>query len=474
MLALAVLYFAAVQVNSGPEIGATMIIGRMRFFSLKNVLLMAALVCSWAAIVPVARGQAGDCVWSNEFGDFSYEDNTGAVVTDGKGVYAIGTVSDGSGNWDWLLTAVNSSNGATLWQSQFGVTNRLEDANAMALSGRRLFVAGYEDNGVDSAADWLTCAYDTRSGVLLWTNRFANTNGFNVPFAMCTDGSRVYSVGQANNGFAVRSCNAVSGATLWQDIVTPIVGPDWGTAIATDGGNVYAAGETYEGGLHYDWLVRAYKGRNGKLMWQDKFNSAGLQEDAIGVTAAGGKLYAVGLTEDATTNVDWLVKAYDANSGSVIWTDRVDKAGGFDEATLVAMQGSLVCVAGISDVGGTNNPDDYHWLVRAYNAKTGAVLWEDSSRSVGGLAPPKNIALVGSNLCVAGSVDDSMTGSDWLLRVYDTKTGGLAWENQYDRGTYWDDERGMAAGPKGVYMFGLTTDGQSYITDWMVRGYQLK
>src|SRR5262249_2027195 len=152
-------------------------------------------------------------------------------------------------------------------------TNRLEDANAITVSGRRVFVVGYEDNGAGSACDWITCAYDTRTGVAMWTNRFPNASWFNVPYAVSFAQNRVYSVGQANSNFAVRACNAINGATLWQDSVPATTGPDNATAVAAFGDRVFASGSTYEGGLHYDWLVRAYNGRSGRLLWQDKFNT---------------------------------------------------------------------------------------------------------------------------------------------------------------------------------------------------------
>ncbi|HTS17041.1 MAG TPA: hypothetical protein VMP11_05660 [Verrucomicrobiae bacterium] len=450
-----------------------MLLKRLRF-SLVNTFLITPLAYAWLALGPSSWGQAGGLAWTNEFGDFSYEDNTGAIAADGTAVYAVGTVSDGSGNWDWLLTALSNTNGATLWQSQFGTTNRLEDANAMMVWGRRLFVVGYEDNGLDSASDWITCAYDTRTGVMLWTNRFANTNGFDVPFAVAVADTRVYSVGQASSGFAVEACDARTGALLWRDSVPVVTGPDQATAVATLGGKVFASGCIYAGGLHYDWLVRAYNGRSGRLLWQDRFNIAGLLDQPVAIAAGDGTLYAVGTVDDASTNGDWLVKAYDATNGRLIWQDRVDKAGGFDEATTVAVRGNLVCVAGISDVGGQGAPADYHWLVRAYDGKNGSLLWEDSSRSAGGLTAPKSIALSGTNLCVAGSVYDLQNGSDWLLRVYGATNGDLQWENQYDRSGFWDDERGMAVDPQSVYMFGLTTDAQTTIVDWMVRSYRLK
>ncbi len=437
-----------------------------------NVPLIGALACGWLALATAVFGQAGSLIWTNEFGDYAYDENTGAILANSRTVFVVGSVVDASWNYDWLVRALDSKTGAMLWQSQFGNSNQLEDANAIAIRGSRLFVVGYQDNAAYSASDWITCAYDTRSGVCLWTNRFANTNWFNAPVAVCVEGPRVFAVGEATSNFTVRACNANNGALLWQDTVPTVVGPDWATGIVAYRDAVYASGFTYDGGLHYDWLVRAYNGRTGRLLWQDKSNSAGLDDGPSAIAAGAEKVYAVGVVEDAQTNSDWLVKAYNAEDGHVVWQDRVDKGGGYDQASAVLVQGDRVYVAGISDVGGLGNPDDYHWLVRAYNGKNGSLLWEDSSRSIGGLQAPNSIGLSGTNLCVSGSTYQN--GSDWLLRVYSARKGTLMWENEYDRSGYWDDECGMAVGSHSVYMLGMTTDAQTTLTDWMVRTYQLK
>ena len=444
-------------------------------FKWSRTSLIGAVACGWLALASAGFGQAGSVMWTNEFGDYAYDENTGAIVANAKTVFAVGSVVDASWNYDWLVEAVDSGSGAVVWQSQFGVSNLLEDANAMATCGTRVFVTGYEDNETDSASDWITCAYDTRSGATLWTNQFANSDGFNVPYTMAVDGSRVYVGGQAGLDFAVQAYNGRNGALLWQDSVPAVVGPDGAMVVAAYRGNVYAAGYNYSGGLEYGWLVRAYDGRRGRVLWQDKFNTAGLDDMPTAVAVGNGKVYVVGSIEDAHTNTDWLVKAYDASNGHVVWQDRVDKSGGIDEASAVVVQGGSVYVAGISDVGGQGNPDDFHWLVRAYNGANGSLLWEDSARSVGGLTPPKSIALSGpTSLCVAGSVYTTQTGSDWLLRVYNAGTGALSWENQYDRSGFEDDVYGMATGPRSVCMFGLTTDAQTTLTDWMLRAYRMK
>jgi len=70
---------------------------------------------------------------------------------------------------------------------------------------------------------------------------------------------------------------------------------------------------------------------------------------------------------------DFLVRTYDANTGTLLWTDLVDVAGGDDAARAVALDDARVFVAGVGvDGSGTGL-----LILRAYIANTGTLAWEN-------------------------------------------------------------------------------------------------
>src|SRR5262245_46774382 len=73
----------------------------------------------------------------------------------------------------------------------------------------------------------------------------------------------------------------------------------------------------------------------GQLLWQDVFDRAGGQDVARAVAAGHGRVVVVGDTQNSAGNGDFLVRSYDASTGTLLWKDIVDVAGGDDVATAV-------------------------------------------------------------------------------------------------------------------------------------------
>ncbi len=261
-----------------------------------------------------------------------------------------------------------------------------------------------------------------------------------------------------------------------------------GDAIATGDGAVFVAGAAGD-----DFLVRAYSVEDGRLLWADVFDKAGGRDDALGVTQAGGKVFAVGGADIPATflgiplirayeretgrllwqhevadvqgvfdsavvhgrtviavggNSAWLVQAYDAETGSVQWADRFG-VGTSNRAIGVAEHGKRIFVVGRArPPGGTQN-----WFVRAYDATSGGVLWEDHSPAgISGQA--QSVGVQGNRVIVAGNVITRTTtppflNTDWRIRTYDAATGALLWEDVVDKGG-----PGFPEGPYAVTVLG--------------------
>lgn len=110
-----------------------------------------------------------------------------------------------------------------------------------------------------------------------------------------------------------------------------------------------------------------------RLLWQDIVDVSDFDQ-AFDVDAVGNRVFAAGFVGFPLGSLDFrdfLIRAYDAQDGTLLWQDRVNK-GSSDYAAAVLAEGRRVFVSGA--VGPSCCPD---WLVRAYDADRGRLLWED-------------------------------------------------------------------------------------------------
>ena len=166
----------------------------------------------------------------------------------------------------------------------------------------------------------------------------------------------------------------------------------------------------------------------GDLFWEDQFDKAGGDDTAQAITANGTQVFVAGLDRPAVSGPsDFLVRAYDALTGDLLWEDQVDK-GGLDEALAITANGPRVFAAGKG--GGVGSTTSF--LVRAYDARTGKLLWEDQlNRPMLGNRV-ESITTQGPRVFAAGLVQDADGTSHFLVRAYDARTGKLLWEDQVD------------------------------------------
>jgi len=283
-------------------------------------------------------------------------------------------VSPTSGT-DWLVRAYSLKTGTFLWEDRFDAVGSSDAASNIALKGRTVFVGGNTRNAVSptSGSDWLTRAYDIKTGRQLWET--------------------LLDAGSGNRG------GAVSGRVLIQ--------------CGWSGG---------PGGS--EWLVQAYDAKTGAPLWQDRRGGSFGGCDAI--AAKGRAVYVVGITGDvvdAFSGDDWFIRAYDAKTGDTLWEDAIDGGNGDDDgAQALVVKGRAVYVGGYvtNFVSPTSDED---WLVRAYGAKTGQVLWDDAVDK-GEDDEVRALVLAGRSLVVGGhgrNIASPTSHLDWVLRALSLK-----------------------------------------------------
>ena len=298
-----------------------------------------------------------------------------------------------------------------------GATRRtLHLRQAPEVSAGRRAAAGI---AILAAAVWLFSGGVAWSGQerLLWENQFdAGDFDFAAQDAVAVEGNRVFVAGGATGAtvsdidFFVRAFDARHGTPLWEDRFDLAAGDDSALGITTGEGLVFASGSTTTDAGILVPLIRAYDARTGALLWQDVGANQGLFDSA---TVHDGWVFAIGVIgEDPvpTPGVgfffrsDWLVRAYHAKTGDLLWEDRFgapDPVGTiqFDRPVTVAGGSGQVFVGGR---GHAAAGEPRSWFVRALDARGGQFLWQDQVFPVAVSAQVQSIVVTGDRLIAVG------------------------------------------------------------------------
>jgi len=185
----------------------------------------------------------------------------------------------------------------------------------------------------------------------------------------CRRGDRVVAVGSVNDDWMVRCYDAHSGAVRWSQSYSllgeslpgvydaPIqVAMDDATVVVAGYGSTKAVADELYPKASRDWVVRAYDVETGRLLWSDHSGSPSDTDEANGgVVLIDGRAYVLGFLADAEGAPHTLLRAYDSRSGRVVWNDELSRTSfpGGVTITLAASEGRLTAV---SYVNGTRPP----------------------------------------------------------------------------------------------------------------------
>lgn len=365
------------------------------------------------------NAQTGALDWEDTF-DYGGLDEAFAIAVGGGRVVAIGGGVNASGNEDIILRAYDANNGTVLW-TRIVDQGADEEGQFLAIHGGRVFMAALGNGGetpcvasISPAAlnppgayrgdcDFLVRAYDLATGKLVWSNQMNIGGDFDVAYYIAVDGSTVAAVGigtpygstcqpdvgaGGNCDWLVRMYDARTGFPLWGDLFDRDPAPggfDQASRVAIEGRRIFVTGFTaapgsnctnpFTTGGNCDFTLRAYDIRTGGILWQRFFDLAGGFDLAGPIDAKDGRVVAAGrgqVNSVFPTNVfsgpymDWLVRTYDARTGALLWKDQFDYASGHDRVAWVAIQGRRVVAVGRSANNSTGDPQSEDWLVRTY------------------------------------------------------------------------------------------------------------
>jgi outer membrane protein assembly factor BamB len=181
----------------------------------------------------------------------------------------------------------------------------------------------------------------------------------------------------------------------------------------------------------------------GDLLWRNIVDGgANAGDSAEAVAVFGGMVFATGALQKLGLSA-FAIRAYDAETGALVWKDRPDGEPAEDIANDVDASEHGVAVCGRVDGG--------KFGVRFYNLTDGHLLWEDRSQSGSAAA----CETLGNTVYVVGLIRNSATGPDFAVRAYDAATGSLLWEDQFDGGAEVADQaRAFAISSGHLYVVG--------------------
>lgn len=490
---------------------------------MRHALLRVFLTLVLALSISTAFGN-GTFLWEDRI-NFGHRDRAFSVAVGGNRAFVSGAVRTPGAPADWFVNAYDIRTGAVIWIDRFDRAGQFDNAFAVAVDGGQVFVAGETAPAAGDEDDFTVRAYDARNGELLWQDIF-DFGGFDEAFDVAVGSGIVVAVGggvsaAGSEHLIVRAYDAATGALIWTLTSGGLGGDSEAAAVAIDGNRAFVAGlagagtGTCVGGLgpaaesaegpyrgDCDLLVVALDLASGRLHWGDLVNIGGNFDEALSIAAQHGKVAVVGVGTPpgsacqgdfpSSGNCDWLVRVYDGGTGTFLWGDLFDRdpaPGGFDRANGVVMDAGAIFVSGFTAApfGNCTTPTsggDCDFTVRAYDATTGGILWEDLFDLAHGFDTAGPIAVGGGRLVVGGRGQvnnvfptDTFFGPlmDWLIRAYDAKTGASLWQDRFDFANGHDRVSGVHIQGNFVIAVGRsanTSSGVSRDEDWLVRAYQ--
>lgn len=421
-----------------------------------------------------ASADSGDQLWAKRYrGKGPGYAEAMATSPDGATVFVTGRSSGTTGTYDYVTIAYNAADGSRLWTRRYdGPGGGHDGADAVAVSpdGAAVFVTGASHGSSSSGLDYATIAYDAADGSKLWLRRFDGSAGDDDYASAVTarsDGASVFVTGSApdvsGERFATIAYDAVTGAKLWSRRygtravpVAMVLSPDASRVVVTG---------TERGSGSADFATVAYDAATGAKLWIKRYDGPSGGSDwvtAAGESPDGGRIFVTGGSYASTGATDFTTIAYDAATGSKLWGTRYRGPGDeydYPSGLVVSPDGTKVFVAG-SDWGLV----EYDYAVIAYDALTGAQVWEERHDGPGGgydFASSIAASPSGRRVYVTGGSRDDGPGvdHDYETVAFRARSGIPLWTRSYDHVGESDFATTVVVAPDSaaVYVTGYST-----------------
>ncbi len=207
------------------------------------------------------------------------------------------------------------------------------------------------------------------------------------------------------------------------------VGQAWGEIRTQEKRPIVAAGFGYQIGTVSTIAVKVYDAESGDILSNEVYELAVKESDGA-VSSHGPRIFAGGVGLGATDLTIFVLRVYDANTGVFQWEGRLNlmqpdwktwgqvvSATPWRRATVMKIQGAGVTV------------EQPVFLLRAMDAATGMLVWEDEFTTVR-MRIPRVHQIAGQS---AQSDSLSLARShtfNFRIRMYDSSGKKVLWEDQ--------------------------------------------
>jgi len=232
-----------------------------------------------------------------------------------------------------------------------------------------MFIGGTVGSGPNDQTAAAVRAYDAASGALIWEDLIPDSTHDSNTFQVVARGDRVVAIASVNDDWLVRCYDAATGAVRWTQTYSllgagipgmydaPIqVGMDGSTVVVGGYGSTEIYGTEKYPKASRDWVVRAYDAASGDLLWYDHSGSStDVDEAEGGIVVYDGRAYALGFLSEIVGDTHTLVRAYDARSGKILWNDS-ETRGGLPYGITITLAADAGMMTAVSYIKGTRPP----------------------------------------------------------------------------------------------------------------------
>ena len=147
------------------------------------------------------------------------------------------------------------------------------------------------------------------------------------------------------------------------------------------GGGIVAAGFGYENGSESTITVKVYDAASGEVLSEDVYELSIKEDRSSQGKAPEARIFAGGVGQGATDLSNFVLRVYDAKTGEFQWTGQLNLTTSNEDENDIGHMISTVVPrrAVVTKVRDTNESDVPHplFLLRAWDTATGGIIWED-------------------------------------------------------------------------------------------------
>jgi PQQ-like domain len=233
-------------------------------------------------------------------------------------------------------------------------------------------------------------------------------------------------------------------------------------ATSPDGRLVFVAGTSDQNPssstTNYQEVTIAYDAATGSVVWTAPFTQAptGLQSYAQALSVGGSRLF-VSILESSQSTVISTSVAYDAATGQQLWSTEFGSGSGEISSNAASADGSRFYAAGSTVVAADGGGYHVDATTIAYDGASGSQLWSTAVQGPTGSPPPGfaggfGVAAVGGNVYMAAAKLNSQAYIQELdLRIADAASGQTLATGS--RSVKADDQAGFAVSADGSHAF---------------------